>query len=149
MVVSVERATSDQPCKCNKPCPLSELFVEFDKSFCLRGSSSKIGKSFVKKIRSFVYSGFSESIRTGEPTTMPFVYLGVHLPFKSYRKIKVENFDLSNKTEQLREEARKAISELPAEEFGTYLWWELLDKELRNQLTYFSRFYLLRRLAAK
>ncbi|KAL9698426.1 hypothetical protein quinque_001867 [Culex quinquefasciatus] len=60
---------------------------------------------------------------------MPFVYLGVHLPFKSYRKIKVENFDLSNKTEQLREEARKAISELPAEEFDFIYCGDLLQND--------------------
>uniref|UniRef100_A0A1Q3F451 Putative ubiquitin-like protein 7 n=1 Tax=Culex tarsalis TaxID=7177 RepID=A0A1Q3F451_CULTA len=60
---------------------------------------------------------------------MPFVYLGVHLPFKSYRKIKVDNFDLSNKTEQLREEARKAISELPAEEFDFIYCGDLLQND--------------------
>lgn len=60
---------------------------------------------------------------------MPYVYLGVHLPFKSYRKIKVENFDLSNKTEQLREEARKAISELPAEEFDFIYCGDLLQND--------------------
>lgn len=59
---------------------------------------------------------------------MPFVYLGVHLPFKSYRKIKVDNFDLSNKTEQLREEARKAI-ELPAEEFDFIYCGDLLEND--------------------
>lgn len=60
---------------------------------------------------------------------MPYVYLGVHLPFKSYRKIKVDNFDLSNKTEQLREEARKAISELPAEEFDFIYCGDLLQND--------------------
>lgn len=60
---------------------------------------------------------------------MPYVYLGVHLPFKSYRKIKVDNFDLSNKTEQLREEASKAISELPAEEFDFIYCGDLLQND--------------------
>lgn len=49
---------------------------------------------------------------------MPFVYIGVHLPFSSYRKIKVDNFDLSRRTEQLREEASKAINDIPPDEFG-------------------------------
>lgn len=60
---------------------------------------------------------------------MPYVYLGVHLPFKSYRKIKVENFDLSSKTEQLREEARKAINEIPAEEFDFIYCGDLLQND--------------------
>lgn len=49
---------------------------------------------------------------------MPFVYLGVHLPFRSYQKIKVENFDLDNKTLQLREEASKAIRDFSDGDFG-------------------------------
>lgn len=60
---------------------------------------------------------------------MPFVYLGVHLPFRSYKKIKVDNFDLDSKTQQLREEASKAISDVPAEEFDFVYCGDLLDND--------------------
>lgn len=60
---------------------------------------------------------------------MPFVYLGVHLPFKSYQKIKVDNFDLDNKTGQLREEANKAISEFAGGEFDLIYCGDLLQDE--------------------
>lgn len=60
---------------------------------------------------------------------MPFVYLGVHLPFRAYKKIKVDNFDLGNKMEQLREEASKAILEVPADEFDFIYCGNLLQND--------------------
>lgn len=60
---------------------------------------------------------------------MPFVYLGVHLPFKSYQKIKVDNFDLENKTGQLREEANKAISDFDGGDFDLIYCGDLLQDE--------------------
>uniref|UniRef100_A0A182MSD7 UBA domain-containing protein n=1 Tax=Anopheles culicifacies TaxID=139723 RepID=A0A182MSD7_9DIPT len=49
---------------------------------------------------------------------MPSVYLGVHLPFKPYHKLKVENVDLSGRTETLRSEAAKLIqNEVAADDF--------------------------------
>ncbi|XP_055542160.1 ubiquitin-like protein 7 [Wyeomyia smithii] len=70
---------------------------------------------------------------------MSFVYLGVHLPFKSYRKIKLDNFEIESKTEQLRQEAGKAINDFPAEEFDFIYCGDILsdgdvlkDKGVRN-----------------
>uniref|UniRef100_A0A182QSH1 UBA domain-containing protein n=1 Tax=Anopheles farauti TaxID=69004 RepID=A0A182QSH1_9DIPT len=40
---------------------------------------------------------------------MPSVYLGVHLPFKPYQKLKLDNVDLGSRTEELRTEAAKLI----------------------------------------
>ncbi|XP_052888249.1 ubiquitin-like protein 7 [Anopheles moucheti] len=42
---------------------------------------------------------------------MPSVYLGVHLPFKPYHKLKVDNVDLGGRTETLRSEAAKLIKD--------------------------------------
>lgn len=60
---------------------------------------------------------------------MPFVYLGVHLPFRSYQKIKVENFDLDNKTVQLREEASKAIRDFSDGDFDLIYCGDLLQDD--------------------
>lgn len=60
---------------------------------------------------------------------MPFVYLGVHLPFRSYKKIKVENFNLDNKTEQLREEASKAIRDFSDGDFDLIYCGDLLQDD--------------------
>ncbi|XP_065086910.1 ubiquitin-like protein 7 [Ochlerotatus camptorhynchus] len=60
---------------------------------------------------------------------MPFLYLGVHLPFKSYQKIKVENFDLDNKTVQLREEASKAIRDFSDGDFDLIYCGDLLQDD--------------------
>ncbi|ETN64807.1 hypothetical protein AND_003439 [Anopheles darlingi] len=40
---------------------------------------------------------------------MAIIYLGVHLPFKPYQKLKLDNFDLNSRTEALRAEAAKLI----------------------------------------
>lgn len=60
---------------------------------------------------------------------MPYVYLGVHLPFKSYQKIKVDNFDLGSKTGQLREEANKAISDFAGGDFDLIYCGDLLQDD--------------------
>lgn len=60
---------------------------------------------------------------------MPFVYLGVHLPFRSYKKIKVDNFNLDNKTEQLREEASKAIRDFSDGDFDLIYCGDLLQDD--------------------
>ncbi|XP_058453561.1 ubiquitin-like protein 7 [Malaya genurostris] len=58
---------------------------------------------------------------------MPYVYLGVQLPFQSYKKIKVDNFELNHKAEQLRVEAGKAIKGIPVEELDFIYCGDLLD----------------------
>lgn len=60
---------------------------------------------------------------------MPFVYLGVHLPFRAYQKIKVENFNLDNKTVQLREEANKAIRDVSDGDFDLIYCGDLLQDD--------------------
>ncbi|XP_055639092.1 ubiquitin-like protein 7 [Toxorhynchites rutilus septentrionalis] len=60
---------------------------------------------------------------------MPFLYIGVHLPFNSYRKIKVVDFDLGCKTEKLREEASKAISDIPPDQFDFVYCGDLLKND--------------------
>ncbi|XP_058822095.1 ubiquitin-like protein 7 [Topomyia yanbarensis] len=66
---------------------------------------------------------------------MPYVYLGVHLPFQRYRKIKVENFDLDYKAEQLRVEAGNAIKDIPSEDFDFIYCGDILkdDDVLRDK----------------
>uniref|UniRef100_A0A182XG37 UBA domain-containing protein n=1 Tax=Anopheles quadriannulatus TaxID=34691 RepID=A0A182XG37_ANOQN len=49
---------------------------------------------------------------------MPSVYLGVHLPFKPYQKLKVDNVDLASPTEALRSEAAKLMqNDVAADDF--------------------------------
>uniref|UniRef100_A0A2M4BNC7 Putative ubiquitin-like protein 7 n=1 Tax=Anopheles marajoara TaxID=58244 RepID=A0A2M4BNC7_9DIPT len=49
---------------------------------------------------------------------MAIIYLGVHLPFKPYQKLKLDNFDLNSRTETLRTEAAKLIKgDVAMEEF--------------------------------
>ncbi|XP_019529942.3 ubiquitin-like protein 7 [Aedes albopictus] len=60
---------------------------------------------------------------------MPFVYLGVYLPFRSYQKIKVDNFDLDSKTGQLREQASKAISDFSSDDFDLIYCGDLLHDD--------------------
>lgn len=53
---------------------------------------------------------------------MPSVYLGVHLPFKPYQKLKVDNVDLASPTEALRSEAAKLMqNDVAADDFGMCL----------------------------
>ncbi|XP_050069943.1 ubiquitin-like protein 7 [Anopheles maculipalpis] len=67
---------------------------------------------------------------------MPSVYLGVHLPFKPYHKLKVENVDLSGRTETLRFEAAKLIKDdVSADDFELIYCGNLLktDDILQNK----------------
>uniref|UniRef100_A0A182Y5D0 Uncharacterized protein n=1 Tax=Anopheles stephensi TaxID=30069 RepID=A0A182Y5D0_ANOST len=67
---------------------------------------------------------------------MPSVYLGVHLPFKPYHKLKVENVDLSGRTETLRSEAAKLIKDdVSADDFELIYCGNLLktDDILQNK----------------
>uniref|UniRef100_A0A182NCZ3 Ubiquitin-like protein 7 n=1 Tax=Anopheles dirus TaxID=7168 RepID=A0A182NCZ3_9DIPT len=67
---------------------------------------------------------------------MPSVYLGVHLPFKPYQKLKVDNVDLGSRTEALRTEAAKLIkSDVAADDFELIYCGSLLktDDILQNK----------------
>ncbi|XP_053659339.1 ubiquitin-like protein 7 [Anopheles marshallii] len=67
---------------------------------------------------------------------MPSVYLGVHLPFKPYHKLKVENVDLGGRTETLRSEAAKLIKDdVAADDFELVYCGSLLktDDILQNK----------------
>lgn len=67
---------------------------------------------------------------------MPSVYLGVHLPFKPYHKLKVENVDLGGRTETLRSEAAKLIKDdVSADDFELIYCGNLLktDDILQNK----------------
>ncbi|XP_055607135.1 ubiquitin-like protein 7 [Uranotaenia lowii] len=72
---------------------------------------------------------FQENQVTFIDFEMPFVYLGVQLPFQPYKKIKLENFDLENKAEQLRHEAQKAIASIPADQFDFIYCGDLLGND--------------------
>uniref|UniRef100_A0A182PD63 Ubiquitin-like protein 7 n=1 Tax=Anopheles epiroticus TaxID=199890 RepID=A0A182PD63_9DIPT len=67
---------------------------------------------------------------------MPSVYLGVHLPFKPYQKLKVENVDLASRTEALRSEAAKLMqNDVAADDFELLYCGSLLktDDILQNK----------------
>ncbi|XP_050100092.1 ubiquitin-like protein 7 [Anopheles aquasalis] len=61
---------------------------------------------------------------------MVSIYLGVHLPFKPYQKLKIDNFDLNSGTETLRTEAAKLIKgDVAMEEFVFLYCGSQLKKE--------------------
>uniref|UniRef100_A0A182JFN4 UBA domain-containing protein n=1 Tax=Anopheles atroparvus TaxID=41427 RepID=A0A182JFN4_ANOAO len=67
---------------------------------------------------------------------MPSVYLGVHLPFKPFQRLKLDNVDLGGRTELLRSEAAKLIkSDVPADDFEFIYCGSLLktDDVLQNK----------------
>ncbi|XP_053681172.1 ubiquitin-like protein 7 [Anopheles nili] len=67
---------------------------------------------------------------------MPTVYLGVHLPFKPYQKLKVEDIDLSCSTDTLRAEVAKLIqSDVAPDDFELIYCGSLLqtDDVLQNK----------------
>ncbi|XP_049279339.1 ubiquitin-like protein 7 [Anopheles funestus] len=67
---------------------------------------------------------------------MPSIYLGVHLPFKPYHKLKVDNVDLGGRTETLRSEAAKLIkNDVAADDFELVYCGSLLktDDILQNK----------------